>query len=291
MRGLSGMPLLLTALLAAGTDEAYRLEVEKWRVQRENRLRADDGWLSVAGLFWLKNGENRAGAGPENEIQLPAGAPSRVGTFVLTGHKVVFRAEPGAAVFLGDQRVTTAELRPDTPGPPDVLRVGDFSMLVIKRGRRYGIRLRDKNSEFRRKFRGCKWFPVDAAYRVEAKFVPYQPPKPVPILNILGDTEYHQSPGYAEFEIAGKRCRLEPVLDNGRLWFIFKDQTSGKETYGAGRFLYADPPQNGIVVLDFNKAYNPPCAFNPYTTCPLPPKQNHLPVPVRAGEKDYGPVP
>ncbi|MCS6951523.1 MAG: DUF1684 domain-containing protein [Bryobacteraceae bacterium] len=288
MPPLLGTTLLLVGSLAMATDPAYRAEVEKWRAERESRLRAEDGWLSLVGLFWLREGPNWAGSGPGNDIQLPRSAPKRVGAFLLQGNEVLFRAEPGATVFLEDRPVTAVKLQPDVPGPADILRVGDLSLLVIKRGRRYGIRVRDKNSEFRRNFRGCQWFPVDSAYRVQAKFVPYEPPRRVPILNILGDTEYHQSPGYVEFRVAGKQVRLEPVLDNGRLWFLFKDQTSGRETYGAGRFLYADLPQNGAVMLDFNKAYNPPCAFNPYTTCPLPPKQNHLPVPIRAGEKYDG---
>ncbi|HXG32713.1 MAG TPA: DUF1684 domain-containing protein [Bryobacteraceae bacterium] len=261
--------------------------MERWRAQRESRLRVDDGWLTLVGLFWLRPGENSAGSAPDSRIRLPAGAPAHAGTFILEGDKVLFRASPGVSVRSAGRPVTTLEMRPDVPGPADVISVGDLSMLVIRRGQRLGVRLRDKNSQFRKEFRGCKWFAVDEAYRIEARFIPYDPPKRVPILNILGDTEYHMSPGYVEFRIAGRDCRLEPVLDNGRLWFIFRDQTSGKETYGAGRFLYADPPRSGKVILDFNKAYNPPCAFNPYTTCPLPPKQNRLSVPIRAGEKTY----
>ncbi len=281
--------LLLMALLGGGNDSAYRAEVEKWRAQRESRLRADDGWLTLVGLFWLRPGENPAGSAPDSRIRLPEGAPAHVGTFILEGDKVLFRASPGVSVRSAGRPVTTLEMRPDVPGPASVISAGDLSMLVIRRGHRLGIRVRDKNSKFRKDFRGCKWFAVDEAYRIEAKFIPYDPPKRVPILNILGDTEHHLSPGYVEFRIAGRDCRLEPVLDNGRLWFIFRDQTSGKETYGAGRFLYADLPRNGKVILDFNKAYNPPCAFNPYTTCPLPPKQNRLSVPIRAGEKAYEP--
>jgi uncharacterized protein (DUF1684 family) len=281
--------LLLMALWASGSDSAYIADVEQWRAQRENRLRADDGWLSLVGLFWLRPGENRVGSAPDSQIRLPEGAPAHVGAFILEGNKILFRTNPGVSVYSAGRAVTMLEMRPDNPGPADVVSVGDLSMLVIKRGHRFGVRLRDKNSKFRKEFRGCRWFPVDEAYRVEGSFVPYHPPKQVPILNILGDTEYHTSPGYVRFRIAGRECRLEPVLDNGRLWFIFRDQTSGKETYAAGRFLYADPPREGRVILDFNKAYNPPCAFNPYTTCPVPPKQNRLPVPVRAGEKTYEP--
>jgi uncharacterized protein (DUF1684 family) len=281
--------LVLMALGAGGNDSAYTAEVEAWRAQRENRLRADDGWLTLIGLFWLQPGENRAGSAPDNLIRLPEEAPAHVGTFILKGDKVLFRASPGAVVHSAGHPVTTLEMRPDVPGPADVISVGDLSMLIIRRGHRFGVRLRDRNSKFRKDFRGCKWFAVDQAYRVEARFIPYHPPKHIPILNILGDTEYHTSPGYVRFRIAGRECRLDPVLDNGRLWFIFRDQTSGKETYGAGRFLYADPPRDGKVILDFNKAYNPPCAFNPYTTCPLPPKQNRLPVPIRAGEQAYEP--
>jgi uncharacterized protein (DUF1684 family) len=277
----------LTAFVSAA--DPYAASIEKWRQQREARLKSDDGWLSVTGLFWLKEGENSAGSGEGSEVKLEkASAPERVGSFGFRGGKAVFVAERGAGVTLNGKPVTTLAMRPDSEGQPDILAVGGVTMHVIKRGDRYGIRVRDRNSRFRREFRGLEWFPVNEGFRVTARWVPYKPPKRIPIPNVLGDTELQQCSGYVAFTLNGTEHRLEPVDEDGKLWFIFKDATSRKETYPAGRFLYADPPKEGKVVLDFNKAYNPPCAFTPYATCPLPPKQNQLPVTIPAGEKRYG---
>jgi hypothetical protein len=182
-------------------------------------------------------------------------------------------------------------LRPDSTGSPDVLEMGALSLTVIERGGRLGIRLKDRNSPVRKAFTGLRWFEIDEDYRVEARWVSHPQPKPVKVPNVLGQTEAMPSPGYAEFTLGGKSVRLDGVLEDPhaeQLFFILRDRTSGKETYGAGRFLYADLPQGGKVVLDFNKAYNPPCAFTPYATCPLPPPQNWMPVRVEAGELAYG---
>jgi uncharacterized protein (DUF1684 family) len=282
IRSLTVAVLMSSALCA---QSAYKAEIEKWRQEREASLQKDDGWLTVAGLFWLKEGENRAGAAAANQIVLPPrSAPERAGTFVLRGGKTTFTAERGANVTSGAKPVQSLEMRPDTPGPADIIAVGDLTMHVIKRGSRYGIRLRDKNSSFRREFKGLRWFPVDEAWRIQAKFVPYNPPKQIPVLNIIGDTERETCPGYLAFRIGGKEYRLEPIAEDNRLFIIFRDLTSGKETYPSGRFLYADAPRDGQVVLDFNKAYNPPCAFTPYATCPLPPRKNRLQVRIPAGE-------
>jgi uncharacterized protein (DUF1684 family) len=148
--------------------------------------------------------------------------------------------------------------------------------------------MRDQQSQARREFRGLEWYLVKPEYRVTAKFVPYNPPKSIPVPNIIGGTFPETCPGYAEFALRGEKLRLEPVLSDGRLFYIFRDQTSGRKTYGAGRFLYSDMAKDGTVTLDFNLAYTPPCAFTPYATCPLPPKQNRLPVAIEAGELDYG---
>jgi uncharacterized protein (DUF1684 family) len=178
------------------------------------------------------------------------------------------------------------ELRPDTA---DSFRVGRLKLSVIRRGGRFGIRLRDPQSSFRREFNGLQYFPDDESWRIRARFV--AAPSRIPILNVLGQTEPVPSPGYAVFRVGGQEVRLYPVLetpDAKQLFIIFRDLTSGKETYGAGRFLEADFPENGTVILDFNKAYNPPCAFTPYATCPLPPARNRLPVRIDAGELRYG---
>jgi uncharacterized protein (DUF1684 family) len=191
-------------------------------------------------------------------------------------------------VTVDGRRVTEVEMKPDEPGPPTVARIGRLSLLVLLRAGRYAIRLKDPEHKLRQEFRGLRWFPPNESYRVTARFVRYDRPKAIPITNILGQTEPQPSPGYVVFELAGREWRLEPIQsDPKELFFIFRDTTSREETYQAGRFLYADAPQGDRVVLDFNKAYNPPCAFNPYTTCQLPPRQNRLPIPIRAGEKRY----
>lgn len=272
----------------AAVPSGYEASVQQWRKQREERLRSKDGWLTVAGLFWLKPGENRAGSDPSYEIVLPESrAPKRLGVFDFSGGAVRFRIASGAHVTVNGKPVMTAELRPDTPGPADVLQSGDFTMFVIKRGDRYGIRLKDIRNPARLDFRGLHWYPIDPKYRIEANWIPYPKPQTIPIPNVLGQVEQMPSPGYAEFRISGKTMRLYPVSEGKELFFIFRDQTAAKTTYGAGRFLYADAPLGGKVVLDFNRAENPPCAFTPYATCPLPPKQNRLASPIPAGEQKY----
>ena len=274
--------------LQAGSQD-YRAEIQQWRRQRLAALKADDGWLTVVGLFWLKEGRNTVGAGPTNDIVLPKGSASRqVGDFEFRDGETTFRAENGVAVTVNGMPAATAALKPDTSGAPDMLRIGDLTMFVIERGGCYAIRLKDKNSEARRDFHGLDYFPVNEHYRVRAKFVPYNPPRKMSIPNILGGMEEDISPGYVVFKLEGREFRLVPVNSGDMLFFIFKDQTAGKETYPAGRFLYARLPEKGEVQLDFNKAYNPPCAFTDFATCPLPPQENILPVRIEAGEKRYG---
>ena len=285
----SALTLATAMILSAAADPQYDAAVGKWRKDREARLRADDGWLTVAGLFWLKTGANRFGTNPSNEIVLPAGsAPATAGSFEFDGSRTFLQVQGAAPVTLNGKPATSAEIRPDASGSPDVVRIGDLSMFVIQRAGRYGIRLRDKNSERRRSFTGLRWFPVKTAYRVTARYVPYTPPKKIPIINVLGDVQDMVSPGYVAFTLNGTKYQLDPVVEGPgttELFFILKDQTSGVETYPAGRFLYTDLPKNGEVVLDFNKAVSPPCAFTPFATCPLPPKQNQLPIRIEAGER------
>lgn len=284
---------LLAAVLALGVlpvDQAsYRAQIEQWRQQREEGLKAENGWLTVAGLFWLKDGENTVGAGRQNNFVLPPGsAPEKVGVFEFHGGKVAFHAAAGVAVTVNGHSAVSAALTDDSAGPPDVLRIGNLSLFVIHRGNRFGVRLKDNDSEARRNFIGTHWFPVAEEYRLTAKFVPYTPPKKIAVPNILGDVEQDDSPGYLEFTLKGQQLRLDPVTEEDHLFIIFKDQTAGKETYPPGRFLYAEMPSNGEVVLDFNQAVDPPCAFTPYATCPLPPRQNYLPIRIEAGEMRYG---
>jgi uncharacterized protein (DUF1684 family) len=279
------------AVASPAADAGYRAQTEAWRKEREAKLRADGGWLSVAGLFWLNEGANRFGVDAANDIVLPAGsAPARAGLFELRGGRTSVRLEPGVSARIAGKAVAEAPvaMRADSDGTADVLEMGRLKMNVIRRGERYGIRLKDAETPRRRAFTGLTWYPIDEAWRVRARFVPHAAPRTVPIPNVLGTVEEMPSPGEVVFSVGGREVRLEPVFeepDAKELWFIFRDETSGKETYGGGRFLYADLPAAGTVVLDFNKAYSPPCAFTDYATCPLPPKQNRLPVRIEAGEK------
>jgi uncharacterized protein (DUF1684 family) len=284
---------VVLAFVAAATPP-YVAEVEQWRAKREERLKADGGWLTVTGLFWLKDGANTFGSAPGNTIVLPASAPARAGVIDFSGGKASVRVEPGVRILSGDEPVTTRELRADTAnGGPDVLVLGPLSLQVIERGGRYGIRLKDNESAGRRAFTGLQWYPVSEAHRVVARFVPHATPKTIAIANVLGQEDQQPSPGSAVFTIAGKEVRLDPILetpDAKELFFIFKDATAGRDTYPAGRYLYTELPKDGVVTLDFNKAYSPPCAFTAYATCPLPPPQNRLPIRIEAGEKKPAPL-
>jgi uncharacterized protein len=280
--------LMLAAAGLLVAQNNYHADVQRWRSQHEAELKAEDGWLAVAGLFWLNEGANTAGSDASNTIVLPRG-PAKAGVFDFHQGKTTFHPAPDVAALLdGKPAPTAVSLKPDAEGPPDELRFSGLSMFAIHRGDRYGIRLRDPESRARKEFTGLHWFPIDDQYRVTARFVAYDQPKTIPITNVLGQTEPEPSPGYVEFTLNGQPMRLEPVTEDKLLFFIFRDLTAAHETYPAGRFLYAAWPTNGQVELDFNKAENPPCAFTAYATCPLPPKQNQLAVRIAAGEKNYG---
>jgi uncharacterized protein (DUF1684 family) len=267
--------LLVTLLSGAAlfAMSAYQSKIGEWQKNRAAGLKAEGGWLTVAGLFWLHDGANRFGKDADNDIVLSDG-PAHAGVLEFRNGKVTVTMDGSAH-----------ELKPDSA---DVAKVGRLKLYVIKRGDKVGIRLKDPDSQYVREFHGLQYFPIDEAYRITAKFV--EQPRKIPILNVLGQTDAEDSPGYAIFQLHGKELKLYPVIEDPaarKLFYIFKDETAGKETYPAGRFLYSDMPENGKVVLDFNTAYNPPCAFTPYATCPLPPPENRLPVRIEAGEKNY----
>lgn len=263
------------SLFAATVSTSYTSEIAKWRADYEASLKAPDGWLSVAGLFWLHEGVNVVGSDPASDVITPAGV------LRLARGKVMFEPQPGSGIL------TKGELKPDDPGPPDVLRIGAVSLTIIERGPKTGVRMRDPNAGTLRNFTGNVWYPIEPAWRIKAKWVAYPVPKKISITNILGMSDLEDSPGYAEFTVKGKTLRLEPIVEDNMLFFIFKDATSGRTTYPPDRFLHSEMPKGGEVELDFNKAYNPPCAFTAYATCPLPPKQNILAVAIDAGEKNY----
>jgi uncharacterized protein (DUF1684 family) len=247
----------------------------------------------LIGLVWLEEGENSVGSAPGSRILLPAGkAPVLMGSILLEKGSVSVRADPGSGLTADGKPVTAMPLATDSGGgPATVLKRGSISFYVIARGSRLGVRVKDSEAETRRDFRGIESFPYDERYRVEARFEPYVPPRDIAVPNVLGTVETQPSPGALVFELDGKTYRLDPVRETGEsdLFVIFGDGTNGRETYGGGRFLYAKPPAvGGKTILDFNRAYNPPCVFTPYATCPLPPKQNKLPIRIKAGEKTYG---
>jgi uncharacterized protein (DUF1684 family) len=278
----------ILAVALMGQAPAYRDEIEKARAARVAELKADDGWLTVAGLFWLKPGKNVAGTAKTSDIVLPPKAAARLGVFELTDGQVTFTAEAGVDVTLGGAPVRTQKL--DARGDPAPLSIGDLRMFLIRREDRYGIRMRDMQSAMRRGFKGITYFPLAEKYRVTATFSAYGEPHTIRVPNVLGQNPEMVSPGYVTFAIDGHALRLEPVYETDEkkdLFFIFKDLTSQDATYPAGRFLHTPLPQNGEVTIDFNLAYNPPCAFTDFATCPLPPRQNQMPVRIEAGEKAY----
>jgi uncharacterized protein (DUF1684 family) len=270
-----------------GGDPAYRASVEKWRQDYEADLKSDHGWLTISGLFWLHEGENTFGSDPLNDIVLPeSSSPPEAGAFELRGSAVTAHIKPGVSVMRNGVQVETVELQHDSPS--DRLAIGGLTLWVHSSGGRQTIRMQDKNSALRREFTGLHWFPVDESYRVTARYFPNDTPKDVPIQNLAGDSLALSISGFVTFTLRGQELRLEATADQtGALSFVIRDLTSGKETYAASRFLDTAPPKDGIVTLDFNEAYNPPCAYNPNTTCPLPPPGNRLRVRIEAGEKTY----
>jgi uncharacterized protein len=274
---------------APGTQASYRAQIEAWRAQRETRLKAEGGWLSLAGLFWLEEGGNSFGTGAGNKIVLPSGsAPERAGVLELRGRQASVRLEPGVTAAVAGRAAASGPLRSDASGSPDVLSLGRLTLHVIERSGRVGIRVKDPESPVRRSFKGLQWFPIEESWRVEARFVPHDRPRTLELADVTGSVQKLTAPGYVVFRRGGQELRLEPVLEEAdakELFFIFRDATSGRETYGAGRYLYTELPRDGKVLIDFNKAYSPPCAFTRFATCPLPPRQNRLPVRVDAGEK------
>ena len=290
--GLGVLLLMLPALaLAADTDDAYEAEIDAWYAARVERLTAPDGWLTLIGLFWLQEGPNTMGSGASSQILLPADkAPGHVATLEKSGGRVELVAAPGADLSRDGRAVTRMTMLPDTSGEPTILDIGDLQFFVIERGDRLGLRVRDRQSPRRFDFPGIERFPVDPRWRIEGTLERHDPPQTIPIPNVLGTVAQEPSPGTLVFDFDGHTYRIDalPASDD-RLYLIFADATSGRETYGGGRFLYSDPVQpDGSVVADFNKAYNPPCAFTDFATCPLPPRQNKLAVRIEAGEKKYG---
>jgi uncharacterized protein (DUF1684 family) len=286
----------LPALRAADAPapDTFQKELGEWKTRRDTRLRAPDGWLSLIGLDWLAEGDNTIGSAPDAVVKLPANrAAAKVGHLTLASGKVTLVAAPGSGFTVDGKPVTApVELRSDAhAAEPSVVALGTVSFFVIDRNGRLAARVKDSESPTRTGFQGIERFPDDPTWRVEAKFEPYPAGRTLQVPTILGTVDRMAEPGAVVFEHGGATYRLDAVLEEGETdyFIIFGDLTNRHETYGGGRFLYAKPVDaSGHVMLDFNRAYNPPCVFTPYATCPLPPAQNKLPVRIEAGEKMYG---
>lgn len=296
MRNL--LPVLIGSVLVASSARAAHTSdgmeaatIAQWQAQRAESLKSESGWLTLVGLFWLEEGEATLGRDPQNEIRLDNRQLARAaGSFLRKGSEVRFVAKEGGGITHDGKPATSLELAPDTSANPTVLESGPLSFTLIERAGHYGIRVRDKQSAVRLNFKGLEYFPVTTDWVFEARFEPYEAKRSITIVNVLGMEEAMECPGAIVFTRNGRSYRLDAVLEEPgatELFVIFADQTSGKETYGAGRFMYLDMPVNGTVRLDFNKAYNPPCAFSNFSTCPLPPSQNRLALRIEAGEKTY----
>ena len=281
--------LLALSLSAAPASEDIAAPTRAWQEARLKRLQSEDGWLTLVGLGWLKEGANRAGSDGKSAVVFPEGSPREVGTFTRSGATVTFQPAPGVSVTREGKPFPGGPVQTDQEGRanPDVLQVGRFRFQLIVRGDRIGVRIKDPEARARREFKGIPTYPASTRWRIIARWEPANPPREIAVPNVLGEVDRSPSPGTAVFTVDGKEYRLAPVLEEGSpdLFFVFGDETNRTETYGAGRFLYADPAKDGTVVLDFNRSYNPPCAFSAFATCPLPPKQNRLALRVDAGEK------
>ena len=284
--------LLLCAVLAVpqafAADPEHAKAVQAWRERAEQGLRRDNGWLTLAGRFPMKPGVNTFGTGEGNDIVFPRGlGPERMGTIAVEPGKVHVKLADGLTMTTKDGQAHTERDMGTRTDDRDWVQIGRASFHVIERDGRYILRLADKESEVRKNFGGRVWYDVKEGYLVKAKYVPYDPPRKIPIVNVLDEVSDEPAPGYVEFKVNGKTHRLDAVGDDDGLFFVFRDATAGKGTYPPGRFLYVEkkPKPGETFMLDLNRAYNPPCAFSEFTTCPLPPKQNILKVKIEAGEK------
>lgn len=284
--------LLTVSAFASSSPEvrsdSYQQDYAKWRKDLDDNRRKN--WLTLVGLFWLRDGENRVGSNPKNEVPLPAGkVPAQVGVIEFHSGKAVFKANASAHVSVEGKPVQTVSLQPDISGHPTVLETGDLRMHLIRRGQRFGMRVKDLHSPELQTFKGTEFYPLGDNYLVRAKFIPYAAPKKVAVPTVIGQDAQMESPGEVEFMLKGQKIRLQAMTEGTpNLMLIVKDKTSGKGTYPAGRFIDTTAPKDGEVIVDFNRAYNPPCAFTAYATCPMPPRQNWLPLAVEAGEKYSG---
>jgi uncharacterized protein (DUF1684 family) len=290
--GILGLVLLYgcgrVKLLEKGAPK-YISETKEWHNGRVARLKRDNGWLNLVGLYWLKQGENTFGSDKSNSLVFPEKAPKSIGAFYLKDSVVSVKINADEDVLIDSAAVKEMKLKNDNEANTSIMELGSLKWYVIKRGNKFGIRLRDLEAQLLKEFEGVDTFPVNEDWRIKAEFVEYNPPKNISIPTIIGTVEEDFSPGALRFTINEKQYSLDPTKAGSGYFLIFADLTSGEETYGAGRFLYVEEPDSlGNIYIDFNRAYNPPCAFTKYATCPLPPEQNRLKVRITAGEKNFG---
>jgi uncharacterized protein (DUF1684 family) len=279
--------ILLFSFSSETDDFDYEKEIKSWHQNRVEGLKKENGWLNLAGLFWLEEGRNSFGGNIENKIIFPKDrSKAFLGDIILSKGEVFVETKADAEVLNENEKIEKLKLFPTEKSI--ILKHNSLRWFVIKRGERYAIRLRDLESPFLKEFHGIETFKIEPKWKLKAKFIPTEGKK-IAILDITGQTSQQDSPGVLVFTIAGKEYKLDALAEGEEFFIIFGDKTNKKETYGAGRFVYAAKPDaDGFTYIDFNKEYNPPCAFTPYATCPLPPKQNLLSIEIKAGEKNYG---
>jgi uncharacterized protein len=268
-------------------NDAVVMKIEAWRAEHEDSYTRN--WATIEGLHFLKPGDQTAGSAPDNDVVLTASLPERLGRFAVASDEVTFHPEPGAPITINGERVTAAKvLRDDGAEEADVIESNGASVVVHRSGTRLSLRVRDSDGERARSFQGFDWFPISRDYRVLGRFIPDATSRTLPVVNTFGDVDSYETEGVVEFTLNGETLRLRPfTTEPKRFYFVLSDASSGVETYEAARFLYSDLMPDGTTILDFNEAYNPPCSFNPFTTCPIPLPENRLAIKVLAGEKKY----
>jgi uncharacterized protein len=268
-------------------NDTIVMEIETWRAEHEDSYTRN--WVTIEGLHFLKAGSQSAGSAPDNDVVLIASLPERLGRFTVASDEVTFASEPNARITInGETPTSPMVLRDDGAEEPDVIEANGATVVVHRSGERLSLRVRDPNGERARTFQGFEWFPISRDYRVLGRFIPDATPRSLPVVNTFGDVDTYETEGVVEFTLNGETLRLRPfTTEPGRFYFVFNDASSGIETYEAARFLYSDLSLDDTTILDFNEAYNPPCSFNPFTTCPIPLPENRLPLKVLAGEKKY----
>ncbi len=268
-------------------DTAYYNSIENWKNERLNNLKGKEGWLNLAGLYWLEEGKNTVGSHPDNNISFPSRAPDFMGSFMLFNDKIIFISSENTKVLHEGEAVKKINMETDLSMSPTILNFDSLAWFIIRRENRIGVRLRDFSRPEINELDSIPCFPVDKSWRIEAVLENLEVPEKIAITNVLGMTTLNETPGKLKFMIEENEYELFPLGEKDKLWVIIADSTSGLETYGGGRYLEIDGPNTeGNYIIDFNKAYNPPCAFTEFATCPLPPKENRLELAITAGEKN-----